>query len=342
MENLTRENQILQKLEEETNLEESKLTNQSSPQKNSFINYDNFEINHKDYNLKNEMDILKANYDSDSNIYYKNNDEKLNIDELVDENIKNNNDLLDLKRQLNENSKKNIDNNNNDDKKNEKVFNPIQSVISEVSENKEVSVINENELSSKNPFQNSINNNNNNEISQDDFNFNKTKIVSIEETKLLKENLKKKNENEKNEKKSKIQILNNKDNKLDKKKEYISDDEDAENIIKEIIKTTKSQEKNKNKEKDKQSNLNINSNININRNSKEINQINKLSSSSKKPKNNIKQKDNNDINKGNTSFNSAKQTKYKKDKNYDLNELKSKKEIIPNIRLQKNFKESNK
>ena len=38
MENLTRENQILQKLEEETNLEESKLTNQTSPQKNRYIN----------------------------------------------------------------------------------------------------------------------------------------------------------------------------------------------------------------------------------------------------------------------------------------------------------------
>ena len=59
-------------------------------------------------------------------MFYKNNDEKLNIDELVNENIKNNNDLLDLKRQLNENSKKNI---NNDKKKNEKIYNTIKRVI---------------------------------------------------------------------------------------------------------------------------------------------------------------------------------------------------------------------
>ena len=191
MENLTRETQKLEKLEEENKLEEAKELYKYSPHIKKNYKKDDYEITNNEYNLSNELDILKSNYDSDSNFYFK--DDKLNINELIDEDIKNKSDLLDLKRQLAENSKKNSDNLS---KKNEKEFNPVQSVISEVSENKEVSVYNENEVSSKNPFQNSNNNIQSNQDSkQDDLNNLKKKQKNfIEETNLLKENLKDKND----------------------------------------------------------------------------------------------------------------------------------------------------
>ena len=145
------------------------LSNESSPKINNVFNSDNFELKKNTCNIKNEIDILKINYDSDYNIF-KPFDEKLKIDELIAENDKDNNDLLNLKKQLNENSRKNSFENTQDfTKKNEPIFNPIQSVISEVSENKEFSVYNENELSSKNPFQNSNSIINNHENQKSDF-----------------------------------------------------------------------------------------------------------------------------------------------------------------------------
>lgn len=296
------------------------LSNESSPKINNVFNSDNFELKKNTCNIKNEIDILKINYDSDYNIF-KPFDEKLKIDELIAENDKDNNDLLNLKKQLNENSRKNSFENTQDfTKKNEPIFNPIQSVISEVSENKEFSVYNENELSSKNPFQNSNSIINNHENQKSDF----YKNSNTKENSLNSENTSLKNNiNDKKIERFQKKIVKNPfiNNKFECKNENIIENSSKEtNICKK-------------EEKEEKINQILNSDIN----SQNI-YTNKISSLSKIPKS-IHQKEirENSLNEKDKNINPFLNNKYITEKKIQLNGIKKYNEPIQN-----NIKEEDK
>ena len=296
------------------------LSNESSPKINNVFNSDNFELKKNTCNIKNEIDILKINYDSDYNIF-KPFDEKLKIDELIAENDKDNNDLLNLKKQLNENSRKNSFENTQDfTKKNEPIFNPIQSVISEVSENKEFSVYNENELSSKNPFQNSNSIINNHENQKSDF----YKNSNTKENSLNSENTSLKNNiNDKKIERFQKKIVKNPfiNNKFECKNENIIENSSKEtNICKK-------------EEKEEKINQNLNSDIN----SQNI-YSNKISSLSKIPKS-IHQKEirENSLNEKDKNINPFLNNKFITEKKIQLNGIKKYNEPIQN-----NIKEEDK
>ena len=296
------------------------LSNESSPKINNVFNSDNFELKKNTCNIKNEIDILKINYDSDYNIF-KPFDEKLKIDELIAENDKDNNDLLNLKKQLNENSRKNSFENTQDfTKKNEPIFNPIQSVISEVSENKEFSVYNENELSSKNPFQNSNSIINNHENQKSDF----YKNSNTKENSLNSENTSLKNNiNDKKIERFQKKIVKNPfiNNKFECKNENIIENSSKEtNICKK-------------EEKEEKINQNLNSDIN----SQNI-YTNKISSLSKIPKS-IHQKEirENSLNEKDKNINPFLNNKFITEKKIQLNGIKKYNEPIQN-----NIKEEDK
>ena len=296
------------------------LSNESSPKINNVFNSDNFELKKNTCNIKNEIDILKINYDSDYNIF-KPFDEKLKIDELIAENDKDNNDLLNLKKQLNENSRKNSFENTQDfTKKNEPIFNPIQSVISEVSENKEFSVYNENELSSKNPFQNSNSIINNHENQKSDF----YKNSNTKENSLNSENTSLKNNiNDKKIERFQKKIVKNPfiNNKFECKNENIIENSSKEtNICKK-------------EEKEEKINQILNSDIN----SQNI-YTNKISSLSKIPKS-IHQKEirENSLNEKDKNINPFLNNKFITEKKIQLNGIKKYNEPIQN-----NIKEEDK
>ena len=296
------------------------LSNESSPKINNVFNSDNFELKKNTCNIKNEIDILKINYDSDYNIF-KPFDEKLKIDELIAENDKDNNDLLNLKKQLNENSRKNSFENTQDfTKKSEPIFNPIQSVISEVSENKEFSVYNENELSSKNPFQNSNSIINNHENQKSDF----YKNSNTKENSLNSENTSLKNNiNDKKIERFQKKIVKNPfiNNKFECKNENIIENSSKEtNICKK-------------EEKEEKINQILNSDIN----SQNI-YTNKISSLSKIPKS-IHQKEirENSLNEKDKNINPFLNNKYITEKKIQLNGIKKYNEPIQN-----NIKEEDK
>ncbi len=296
------------------------LSNESSPKINNVFNSDNFELKKNTYNIKNEIDILKTNYDLDYN-NFKPFDEKLKIDELIAENDKDNNDLLNLKKQLNENSRKNSFENTQDfTKKSEPIFNPIQSVISEVSENKEFSVYNENELSSKNPFQNSNSIINNNENQKSDF----YKNSNTKENSLNSENTTlKNNNNDKKIERFQKKIVKNPfiNNKFECKNENIIENSSKEtNICKK-------------EEKEEKINQNLNSDIN----SQNI-YTNKISSLSKIPKS-IHQKEirENSLNEKDKNINPFLNNKFITEKKIQLNGIKKYNEPIKN-----NIKEEDK
>ena len=296
------------------------LSNESSPKINNVFNSDNFELKKNTCNIKNEIDILKTNYDSDYNNFIPF-DEKLKIDELIAENDKDNNDLLNLKKQLNENSRKNSFENTQDfTKKSEQIFNPIQSVISEVSENKEFSVYNENELSSKNPFQNSNSIVNNHENQKSDF----YKNSNSKENSLNCENITlKNNTNDKKIERFQKKIVKNPfiNNKFECKNE---------NIIENSSKETNICEK---EEKEEKINQNLNSDINI-----QNIYTNKISSLSKIPKS-IHQKEirENSLNENDKNINPFLNNKFITEKKIQLNGIKKYNEPI-----QKNIKEEDK
>ena len=296
------------------------LSNESSPKINNVFNSDNFELKKNTCNIKNEIDILKTNYDSDYNNFIPF-DEKLKIDELIAENDKDNNDLLNLKKQLNENSRKNSFENTQDfTKKSEQIFNPIQSVISEVSENKEFSVYNENELSSKNPFQNSNSIVNNHENQKSDF----YKNSNSKENSLNSENITlKNNTNDKKIERFQKKIVKNPfiNNKFECKNE---------NIIENSSKETNICEK---EEKEEKINQNLNSDINI-----QNIYTNKISSLSKIPKS-IHQKEirENSLNENDKNINPFLNNKFITEKKIQLNGIKKYNEPI-----QKNIKEEDK
>ena len=296
------------------------LSNESSPKINNVFNSDNFELKKNTCNIKNEIDILKTNYDSDYNNFIPF-DEKLKIDELIAENDKDNNDLLNLKKQLNENSRKNSFENTQDfTKKSEQIFNPIQSVISEVSENKEFSVYNENELSSKNPFQNSNSIVNNHENQKSDF----YKNSNSKENSLNCENITlKNNTNDKKIERFQKKIVKNPfiNNKFECKNE---------NIIENSSKETNICEK---EEKEEKINQNLNSDINI-----QNIYTNKISSLSKIPKS-IHQKEirENSLNENDKNINHFLNNKFITEKKIQLNGIKKYNEPI-----QKNIKEEDK
>ena len=296
------------------------LSNESSPKINNVFNSDNFELKKNTCNIKNEIDILKTNYDSDYNNFIPF-DEKLKIDELIAENDKDNNDLLNLKKQLNENSRKNSFENTQDfTKKSEQIFNPIQSVISEVSENKEFSVYNENELSSKNPFQNSNSIVNNHENQKSDF----YKNSNSKENSLNSENTTlKNNTNDKKIERFQKKIVKNPfiNNKFECKNE---------NIIENSSKETNICEK---EEKEEKINQNLNSDINI-----QNIYTNKISSLSKIPKS-IHQKEirENSLNENDKNINPFLNNKFITEKKIQLNGIKKYNEPI-----QKNIKEEDK
>ena len=296
------------------------LSNESSPKINNVFNSDNFELKKNTCNIKNEIDILKTNYDLDYN-NFKPFDEKLKIDELIAENDKDNNDLLNLKKQLNENSRKNSFENTQDfTKKNEPIFNPIQSVISEVSENKEFSVYNENELSSKNPFQNSNSIINNNENQKSDF----YKNSNTKENSLNSENTSLKNNiNDKKIERFQKKIVKNPfiNNKFECKNENIIENSSKEtNICKK-------------EEKEEKINQILNSDIN----SQNI-YTNKISSLSKIPKS-IHQKEirENSLNEKDKNINPFLNNKFITEKKIQLNGIKKYNEPIQN-----NIKEEDK
>jgi hypothetical protein len=296
------------------------LSNESSPKINNVFNSDNFELKKNTCNIKNEIDILKTNYDLDFN-NFKPFDEKLKIDELIAENDKDNNDLLNLKKQLNENSRKNSFENTQDfTKKSEPIFNPIQSVISEVSENKEFSVYNENELSSKNPFQNSNSIINNNENQKSDF----YKNSNTKENSLNSENTTlKNNNNDKKIERFQKKIVKNPfiNNKFECKNENIIENSSKEtNICKK-------------EEKEEKINQNLNSDIN----SQNI-YTNKISSLSKIPKS-IHQKEirENSLNEKDKNINPFLNNKFITEKKIQLNGIKKYNEPIKN-----NIKEEDK
>ena len=296
------------------------LSNESSPKINNVFNSDNFELKKNTCNIKNEIDILKTNYDSDYNNFIPF-DEKLKIDELIAENDKDNNDLLNLKKQLNENSRKNSFENTQDfTKKNEPIFNPIQSVISEVSENKEFSVYNENELSSKNPFQNSNSIINNHENQKSDF----YKNSNTKENSLNSENTSLKNNiNDKKIERFQKKIVKNPfiNNKFECKNENIIENSSKEtNICKK-------------EEKEEKINQILNSDIN----SQNI-YTNKISSLSKIPKS-IHQKEirENSLNEKDKNINPFLNNKYITEKKIQLNGIKKYNEPIQN-----NIKEEDK
>ncbi len=296
------------------------LSNESSPKINNVFNSDNFELKKNTCNIKNEIDILKTNYDLDYN-NFKPFDEKLKIDELIAENDKDNNDLLNLKKQLNENSRKNSFENTQDfTKKSEPIFNPIQSVISEVSENKEFSVYNENELSSKNPFQNSNSIINNNENQKSDF----YKNSNTKENSLNSENTTlKNNNNDKKIERFQKKIVKNPfiNNKFECKNENIIENSSKEtNICKK-------------EEKEEKINQNLNSDIN----SQNI-YTNKISSLSKIPKS-IHQKEirENSLNEKDKNINPFLNNKFITEKKIQLNGIKKYNEPIKN-----NIKEEDK
>ena len=296
------------------------LSNESSPKINNVFNSDNFELKKNTCNIKNEIDILKTNYDLDYN-NFKPFDEKLKIDELIAENDKDNNDLLNLKKQLNENSRKNSFENTQDfTKKSEPIFNPIQSVISEVSENKEFSVYNENELSSKNPFQNSNSIINNHENQKSDF----YKNSNTKENSLNSENTSLKNNiNDKKIERFQKKIVKNPfiNNKFECKNENIIENSSKEtNICKK-------------EEKEEKINQNLNSDIN----SQNI-YSNKISSLSKIPKS-IHQKEirENSLNEKDKNINPFLNNKYITEKKIQLNGIKKYNEPIQN-----NIKEEDK
>ena len=296
------------------------LSNESSPKINNVFNSDNFELKKNTCNIKNEIDILKTNYDLDYN-NFKPFDEKLKIDELIAENDKDNNDLLNLKKQLNENSRKNSFENTQDfTKKNEPIFNPIQSVISEVSENKEFSVYNENELSSKNPFQNSNSIINNHENQKSDF----YKNSNTKENSLNSENTSLKNNiNDKKIERFQKKIVKNPfiNNKFECKNENIIENSSKEtNICKK-------------EEKEEKINQILNSDIN----SQNI-YTNKISSLSKIPKS-IHQKEirENSLNEKDKNINPFLNNKFITEKKIQLNGIKKYNEPIQN-----NIKEEDK
>ena len=296
------------------------LSNESSPKINNVFNSDNFELKKNTCNIKNEIDILKTNYDSDYNNFIPF-DEKLKIDELIAENDKDNNDLLNLKKQLNENSRKNSFENTQDfTKKSEQIFNPIQSVISEVSENKEFSVYNENELSSKNPFQNSNSIVNNHENQKSDF----YKNSNSKENSLNCENITlKNNTNDKKIERFQKKIVKNPfiNNKFECKNESVIENSSKETNICEK------------EEKEEKINQNLNSDINI-----QNIYTNKISSLSKIPKS-IHQKEirENSLNENDKNINPFLNNKFITEKKIQLNGIKKYNEPI-----QKNIKEEDK
>ena len=296
------------------------LSNESSPKINNVFNSDNFELKKNTCNIKNEIDILKTNYDSDYNNFIPF-DEKLKIDELIAENDKDNNDLLNLKKQLNENSRKNSFENTQDfTKKSEQIFNPIQSVISEVSENKEFSVYNENELSSKNPFQNSNSIVNNHENQKSDF----YKNSNTKENSLNSENTTlKNNTNDKKIERFQKKIVKNPfiNNKFECKNESVIENSSKETNICEK------------EEKEEKINQNLNSDINI-----QNIYTNKISSLSKIPKS-IHQKEirENSLNENDKNINPFLNNKFITEKKIQLNGIKKYNEPI-----QKNIKEEDK
>jgi hypothetical protein len=296
------------------------LSNESNPKINNVFNSDNFELKKNTCNIKNEIDILKTNYDSDYNNFIPF-DEKLKIDELIAENDKDNNDLLNLKKQLNENSRKNSFENTQDfTKKSEQIFNPIQSVISEVSENKEFSVYNENELSSKNPFQNSNSIVNNHENQKSDF----YKNSNSKENSLNSENITlKNNTNDKKIERFQKKIVKNPfiNNKFECKNESVIENSSKETNICEK------------EEKEEKINQNLNSDINI-----QNIYTNKISSLSKIPKS-IHQKEirENSLNENDKNINPFLNNKFITEKKIQLNGIKKYNEPI-----QKNIKEEDK
>ena len=296
------------------------LSNESNPKINNVFNSDNFELKKNTCNIKNEIDILKTNYDSDYNNFIPF-DEKLKIDELIAENDKDNNDLLNLKKQLNENSRKNSFENTQDfTKKSEQIFNPIQSVISEVSENKEFSVYNENELSSKNPFQNSNSIINNHENQKSDF----YKNSNSKENSLNCENITlKNNTNDKKIERFQKKIVKNPfiNNKFECKNESVIENSSKETNICEK------------EEKEEKINQNLNSDINI-----QNIYTNKISSLSKIPKS-IHQKEirENSLNENDKNINPFLNNKFITEKKIQLNGIKKYNEPI-----QKNIKEEDK